>query len=168
MDTAPKYDCLGAVVATVDDTGAFVFDVTTLQRDGIVAVAILPTMTTSRIVFGAPGADSLPIGAAALPSAPLPVNDSNDPVVVDAPSVATGGGIVGSPPPARPPTGAAPAAPAPAAAQLPSPSATAVAVLQAASSDGSAPRAYFFLALAALAGGGWIFAGRDRRRAATA
>jgi hypothetical protein len=161
-DTAPKYDCLGAVVATVDDKGAYVFDVTTLQREGIVAVAILPTTATSRIVFAVPGADSLPVGAAAAPTVPPPVNDTA-PVVADTPSFAPGG-IVGTPPAARAPT--VTTNDTPAAAPLPSPSAPVVSAIRAAASEGSAPRAYVMLALAALAGGGWIFAGRDRRAAA--
>jgi hypothetical protein len=163
-DTAPRYDCLGAVVATVDDKGAYIFDVTTLQREGTVAVAILPTTATSRIVFAVPAADSLPVGAAPLPTAPPSIGDPVAPIV-DTPTFPTGG-IVGSPPAARTPAVAAPATPA--AAPLSAPSAPVVNAIQAASSEGSASRAFFMLALAALAGGGWIFAGRDRRRAAAA
>jgi hypothetical protein len=153
---APAYDCLGAVDATIDDTGAYLFDVTTLRRDDAVAVAILPATSTARIVFAAPDDSALPTKAATTPPVPsgtisggadpLPAPtrpavipaDPTDPIAFDAP-------------PATTPTTAGVAQPAP-------PALVATPV----SANGSSARAYALLALAAVAGTCWWFAGRAR------
>ena len=153
---APKYDCLGAVTATVDANGAYVFDVTTLVRDNIVAVAVLPATTTSRIVFAAPADDSLPVKLLA-PQSPAAAPTPAPAATADVPSataVPGTGQVVGSAITA--PTGRK----APAAAASTAPALATVAAEISAPSRGSAGRAFALLALALLAGLAWAVAGR--------
>jgi hypothetical protein len=58
---APPYTCSSAVSATVDSSGAYVFDVAGLRRGDSLAVAILPSLPTDRVVFARPSADVLPV-----------------------------------------------------------------------------------------------------------
>jgi hypothetical protein len=58
---APPYTCSSAVSATVDSSGAYVFDVAGLRRGDSLAVAVLPSLPTDRVVFAQPGADALPV-----------------------------------------------------------------------------------------------------------
>jgi hypothetical protein len=155
VEDGPGYDCLGAVNATIADDGAYLFDVSTLQRGDTVAVAILPANATSRIVFAPPGDDSLPLGEASSPGPPGPVAD------VPAPA---GAGLTDNLSPS--PVDVSPAAPvvgpseggaAPAPAGFGTPIPTG-------SDRGSAGRAYVLLGLAAAAGAAWVVAGRPRPR----
>jgi hypothetical protein len=57
----PAYTCASAVSATVDSSGAYVFGVAGLQRGDVLAVAILPSTPTDRVVFARPGDDALPV-----------------------------------------------------------------------------------------------------------
>jgi hypothetical protein len=67
MADAPAYDCEIAVEAAPSADGAsYRFDVAGLVRDGAVAVALLPTAPTDRVVLTSPGADSLATGDAAV------------------------------------------------------------------------------------------------------
>lgn len=159
---APKYDCLGAVTATVDANGAYVFDVTTLVRGDVVAVAILPTTTTSRIVFAAPADDSLPVkllgpGTAAAPAAPGPLAVAGTAGVLGASTAAGPGQVKGmtiTAPSAAPAASAAgPTAVAPAAA---------IGATSSSPERGSAGRAFALLAAALVAGLAWVMAGRRR------
>ena len=152
---APKYDCLGAVTATVDATDAYVFDVTTLVRDNVVAVAILPTSTTSRIVFAAPADDSLPVRLLA----PEPVAPAPAPAPAAADAAAAGvAPITGQ---VEAATIAAPSNQnAPAAVASPAPALATVAASASPPSRGSAGRAFALLALALVAGLAWTLTGR--------
>ena len=60
MSDAPAYDCSAPATATASG-GAYTFDVSTFTSYGSVAVAILPTAPTDRIVFDQPGSDSLSV-----------------------------------------------------------------------------------------------------------
>jgi hypothetical protein len=160
VEDGPRYDCLGAVPATIADDGAYLFDVSTLQRGDTVAVAVLPATTTSRIVFAPPGDDSLPLAPAG-PDAPAP----SSPAAAAAPEPSAGV-FTGDGTPA--PTGTASAAPvvvpsedtaAPERAGFDTPIPTGP-------GRGSARRAYALLGLAAAAGAAWVFAGRPRQVAA--
>jgi hypothetical protein len=155
---APRYDCLGAVVATVDADGAYVFDVSTLVRDDAVAVAILPTSTTSRIVFAAPADDSLAV-TPALPAGPGPTGGS-----AMAPGPRASGTATLPSATVDAASAVAPDAqtPAEAAAATDPSSVAAIGAVQAAA-RGSAGRAYLLLALAAAAGLAWAYAGVPRR-----
>ncbi|MBV9665497.1 MAG: hypothetical protein JOZ37_16125 [Actinobacteria bacterium] len=164
IENAPKYDCLGAVTAKVDSDGAYVFDVSTLVRGDAVAVAILPTTQTSRIVFASPGDDSLLVKA----EAPAPALPS---ATADAATGSFGDAAL-SPPLPGAVLGNETAAPGPAAEAAPTASITAptaVAPIGATAPTpgrGSAGRAFLFLAIAAAIGVAWVVAGRPRRRSA--
>lgn len=163
---APKYDCLGAVTAKVDADGAYVFDVSTLVRGDAVAVAILPTSQTSRIVFASPGDDSLPVKAeTAAPSAPAPADTAAAGSVLDPlASLRPSGSVLGAVTTA-PSTPAA--APAPAASASTPAAVAPIGASATTPGNGSAGRAFFLLAIAAAAGVAWVVAGRPRRRSAS-
>jgi hypothetical protein len=57
----PKYSCSSAVNATVDSSGAYVFDIAGLRRGDSLGVAILPSAPTDRVVFNRPSDDALPV-----------------------------------------------------------------------------------------------------------
>lgn len=57
----PKYSCSSAVTATVDSSGAYLFDIGGLRRGDSVGVAILPSAPTDRVVFNRPSDDALPV-----------------------------------------------------------------------------------------------------------
>ena len=75
--TGPRYTCSSAVPATVDGS-TYVFDVAGLRQGDTLAVAILPSGPTDRVVFARPNDDTLPItessGAAeeTIPLEPVP------------------------------------------------------------------------------------------------
>ncbi|MBV8982105.1 MAG: hypothetical protein JO086_14475 [Acidimicrobiia bacterium] len=58
---APPYSCSSAVPATVDGSGTYVFDIAGLRRGDSLAVAIIPTSPTDRVVFSRPSANALPV-----------------------------------------------------------------------------------------------------------
>lgn len=108
----PRYTCSSAVPAT-DDGGAYVFDVAGLRRGETLAVAILPSGPTDRVVFARPNDDTLPVTEAAvaddtIPLEPLPSLTDAEVAEPFAPDLgaATDAGIRAAPPEA----GAAPAA----------------------------------------------------------
>jgi hypothetical protein len=68
---APAYDCAKPVAATVASDGSFLFDASTLVRDGVLAVAVLATGPTDRVPLIRPGDDSLTVTPAP-PSGPAP------------------------------------------------------------------------------------------------
>jgi hypothetical protein len=68
---APAYDCAKPVPATVASDGSFLFDGSTLVRDGVLAVAILATGPTDRVPLIRPGDDSLTVTPAP-PPGPAP------------------------------------------------------------------------------------------------
>ena len=69
---APAYDCAKPVAATVASDGSFLFDASTLVRDGVLAVAVLATGPTDRVPLIRPGDDSLTVTPAPSPG-PTPV-----------------------------------------------------------------------------------------------
>lgn len=100
---APPFSCSSAVTATVDSSGAYVFDLAGLQRGDNLAVAILPSTPTDRVVFAPPGDDALPVGASAATSdagaadtgaAPDVGGDSS--AGIGSPSLSTGAGSLPS------------------------------------------------------------------------
>jgi hypothetical protein len=102
---APPYTCSSAVSATVDSSGAYVFDVAGLRRGDSLAVAILPSLPTDRVVFARPSADVLPVNespAAADAGAASPTPDTGASSIGDGalplPSTDTGplGGVGGA------------------------------------------------------------------------
>jgi hypothetical protein len=66
MADAPPFSCQNSVTAALPSNGStYTFYVSSLATDGELAVAILPTSPSDRVVLAAPGADSLPTTAAA-------------------------------------------------------------------------------------------------------
>jgi hypothetical protein len=174
MADAPAYDCATSVQAVLSSDGAaYEFDATALVGDGALAVAILPTAPTDRVVLSPPTADSLTVadGASATPgvdAAPSrePTDDdvasSAAPTVpaasasasrgAAAPRPASSAPAVPSPSPA-----AAPAAPAASSTPAASPSAPAAPTAQDGGSSGdSLLPAAAFVGLAALAASLWF------------
>ena len=171
MAEAPPFDCFSGAAATVDGEGAYLFDVSAIVRDGSVAVALVPTRSTDRVVFSAPGADALPVSAPASSGVELDGGFGGDAgtsdFAVDAPPAdafasSDFGPLDGSVP--------SPASPAPADAEPPaSLSDDALPrrpVSPASATDESgAARAYFFIGLATLAGVLWVGVGSGNRGA---
>ena len=102
----PRYTCSSAVPAT-EDGGAYVFDVAGLRRGETLAVAILPSSPTDRVVFARPNDDTLPIteasgeadGLIPLEPTPLPSPDAGLGAPL-APDISGVGEAVATPPPA--------------------------------------------------------------------
>jgi hypothetical protein len=69
---APAYDCARPVAATVASDGSFLFDASTLVRDGVLAVAVLATGPTDRVPLIRPGDDSLTVTSAPAPGPAAP------------------------------------------------------------------------------------------------
>src|SRR5439155_26590578 len=70
MSEAPGYSCNTKVTASPDKSGnTYAFSAGSLAAQGVLAVAILPTDPTTRVVFSQPGPSSLAVTAPA--SAPL-------------------------------------------------------------------------------------------------
>jgi hypothetical protein len=62
MADAPQYDCSKKTTAQpVSGGGSYQFNVSSFVADGALAVAILPTSPSDRVVFIAPGGDSLAV-----------------------------------------------------------------------------------------------------------
>lgn len=170
MADAPAYDCTRKVTAAPDDDGgSYTFQLSALASSGPVAVAVLPTTPTDRVVLAKPGVDSLVTHApaAAFSPAPFPsapaTTSPNTPVapapVAGAPSLGTV--VLPAVPPA---VTAAPQAPtlaenSPGMRALASVVPTAGAV--AASRDHHAAVGAVLLALLAVGSGLWAYAGRD-------
>ncbi len=170
---APPYDCTHNVSAAPNAAGsAYAFAVSQLVTDGSLAVAILPTSPTDRVVFDQPDADSLALQSPPASSLPLTQSPSPGPTPISATGIPipealpTFGisqfGITPSPAPA-----AAPPAPAP-----PTPSTTAAASPRTYSAipafgvfngDDASPLTVA-LVLAGLSGGAalWFITGRRR------
>jgi hypothetical protein len=120
MADAPAYDCSTEVTGTANPEGtAFAFDVAELLVEGVLAVALLPSLPADRVVFAKPGDDTLLAEGAAPIEAPT---STTLPPSLAVPSAGGGGGggTSFSPPvfspnlplPAAPVGAAAPATPA--------------------------------------------------------
>lgn len=72
MDKAPKFDCASSVAAAPEADGiSYTFDVTKVTTGGRLAVAILPSASTDRVVLARPVADSVKTVSAS-PNDPSP------------------------------------------------------------------------------------------------
>jgi hypothetical protein len=156
----PKYSCASAVNATVEGSGVYVFDVAGLRRGEALALAIVPSAPTDRVVFARPGDDALRVtestgdaGGGETPVLPPPETiDSTAGVAAPPPDIGTVP-YLGSSPVVAAPTETEPVAPA--APLLPQ----ARAVTAARPSDDASATPYIVLALVGLAGVLWIGAG---------
>lgn len=78
MADAPRYDCAGAVTATVSEDGtSYEFGLEELAIEGDLALAVLPTTPTDRVVFEAPGTEALSSFTRA--GTPTPASDPGEP-----------------------------------------------------------------------------------------
>lgn len=166
---APPYTCASAVNATVDSSGAYVFDIAGLRRGDTLAVAILPSLPTDRVAFARPSANALPVtesaGDAAADASAQPSPDaalttpgfdnaSSTPVTPSIGGLATEGA----------PTLSAPG-PAPASAGAPAPGFLRTAQPAASTHSSSSDYApYIVAALIAMAAVLWIGAGQPQEQ----
>jgi hypothetical protein len=175
MADAPQYDCAHQTTATPHGS-SYQFNVASLASAGTLAVAILPTKGSDRVVFDQPDASSLAVRAAA---ALTPESSPNSvATAATSPAPATLGGP--SPSPAASPAvalGPAPAAVSSPALATPAQNNAATAqqsptgFLPAHSSGGGGTNPAAVAAVLAgllLAGGLWLFAGHTAARAAMA
>jgi hypothetical protein len=152
MGDAPAYDCTHQVAATADGT-TYRFDVSSLAVGDTLAVAILPSGLTDRVVFDEPGPDSL-----MPPAVPAPEVSSD---AFDTPYATYDAGAASSP--YATPDVAAPSAPAvarPQAATSPRPAAPFVPVRANVPEDAEAGAVIAALAAAALGSALWFGARR--------
>lgn len=64
MADAPNYDCRQAVTSGASQDGStYRFDVRKLVAEGVLAIALLPSSSTDRVVIARPDESSLPVGA---------------------------------------------------------------------------------------------------------
>jgi hypothetical protein len=164
----PTFDCASNAVAERSDDGStFVVDVAAFAEDGVVAVALLPTTITDRIVLQAPAATSLATSRSS--SASTSTGTAGSPIATGGASSGSGTpSATPSPVPRSPLPSPSPAAPAaPAAPRSPTPTTAApgavprpIATAAPGDDGGSGPnRTLAFVALVALMGALWIVAG---------
>jgi hypothetical protein len=142
LGDAPDYDCTHKATAALSSGGSsFTFHVASLVSAGILAVAVLPGDSTSRVVLSKPGNSSLAT-AASVPSSgfspsPTPTSSSG----AGSGSSSGGGSSVSQPSvpnlPQQPAVGGTDAGQAPVVAPSPVPSATALAVAPVAAATGA-------------------------------
>lgn len=175
---APAYDCTKNVSAGPDSEGSgYQFQVSSFASDGSLAVAILPTGLTDRVVFNQPDANSLavqspPAGAPSQTQSPSPgvtSNPTSGTPIPEATAIPTLGisdfGATPNPAPgvgAPASTGSAPPAAA-APAQASPRSYAAIPVFRTLAGDNASPL-MVALVVAGLSGGGalWLITGRRR------
>ncbi len=161
MSHAPKFDCTKSVAAAPASNGtSYKFDASSLISGNVLAVAVLPTTPTDRVVLNAPGVDSLAVQE----KEPSPVVESPVSEAVTAPALAPSSGSlpigdIGGAGPAAPSVAAPPSAPVSAPRQNGSAAGTYVPVSSA--GEGSKSVALtLLLAGGVVLGAAWLFIGR--------
>jgi hypothetical protein len=170
---APPYDCTHNVSAAPNAAGsAYAFQVSQLVSDGSLAVAILPTNPTDRVVFDQPDANSLAVQSPPVSSLPqtqspspgaTPISATEIPIPEALPTF----GISQFGPQPSPSPAAAPPAPAPptpsAPAQASSRTYSAIPAFGVFNGDNASPLTVA-LVVAGLSGGAalWFMTGRRR------
>ncbi len=173
---APPFDCTHNVTAAPNAAGStYQFEVSQLVTAGSLAVAILPTQPSDRVVFDQPDANSLAVQSPAASSEPQTQSPSPGPTPITAleapiPEALPTFGITqfgatlsptysGVPAPSTPPAPPAPSAPAEASPR----SYSAIPVLGVFNGDNASPLVVA-LVLAGLSGGAalWFITGRRR------
>jgi hypothetical protein len=100
MADAPKFDCQRHVTAEPAASGAtYEFDVASLVGNGSLALAILPTSPTDRVVLSAPDGNSLALTAASARTGASSGGSVTSPVPSGSPSYAAPAPVTASPPP---------------------------------------------------------------------
>jgi hypothetical protein len=100
LSDAPAYDCTTNTTAKATSSGdGFTFDVSKLVSNGVLALAILPTSATDRVVFSQPSATSLAVtqSTTTTTTAPASATGGTTPVPSQPPSVVGNTGSVTSP-----------------------------------------------------------------------
>lgn len=162
---APSFDCSDGVGASrADDGRTFTVDASGLARDGAIAVALLPTAFTDRIVLEAPTGASLSTTTSSAPAPPTsPVGRTG--AARPSPSRPTVGA---TPAPASTSPPAGPTAPTPTTAPVTPAEYVPVETADARPADarpadgGSSERGLAFLSLVVVTGGLWLFGGAAR------
>jgi hypothetical protein len=174
MSDAPSYDCKTNVTASPDKSKTYAFNVARFVSRGDLAVAILATKSTDRVVFNKPSASSLTVTQPAAPPPPSDRGFGSPPTPASgpapAPAAPAGNASLGAPPVQSGQSLPAPVAtpPAPQVAPTPTPTTTPMPNGFAAASTGPGPGksspAAVGLALGgvALAAGLWAYAGRTK------
>ncbi len=173
MADAPTYNCSAKLTAAPSTDGSrYVVDVARLVVDGVLAVAVLPTSQTDRVVLAAPDASSLTTTASAVPNGtgtetPAPEADVGTAPPPLGPDVPPAVGVVA---PSAPGAAGAPAA-TPLAPQVAAPAVTTAPPFRASSftpaSHATRPVAVVLVIAGLLAAGAlWEGAGRAAVRAA--
>jgi hypothetical protein len=176
MADAPAFDCAAPVTAAPSGDGAsYEFDVAALGDDGSLAVAILPTTPTDRVVLSSPGAGSLVTsgaeaagsggGGGAAPAREARTENDGAGAATPVPAPSGSSGATSTPRPVA----SAPSVPTTAAPAPPAVGAAAGAGAPAGASTGAAPATpersssgtswlppVIFVGLAALAGALWL------------
>jgi hypothetical protein len=173
---APPYSCTHSVSAAPNAAGsAYKFDVSQLVTNGSLAVAILPTTPTDRVVFDQPDGDSLAVQAPPASSVPqtqslssgaMPISALGTPLPDAVPTfgITEFGATPSTSPAGAPVPSAAPAPPASSAPAEASPrSYSAIPALGLFNGDSASPLTVA-LVLAGLSGGAalWFITGRRR------
>jgi hypothetical protein len=176
MSDAPSYDCKTNVTASPDKSGkTYAFNVASFVSRGDLAVAILATKPTDRVVFSKPSTSSLPVTQPVAPTAPPPATGAPVPASNPAPLAPASDASLGAAPPVEsgpslPTTATTP--PEPQVAPTPTPTTTPMPSGFAAASAGpgpgkSSPAAVgLALGAVALAAALWAYAGRNKDHAA--
>ena len=172
---APPFDCTHNVSAAPNAAGStYKFQVSQLVTDGSLAVAILPTSPTDRVVFDQPDANSLAVqspAASSVPqtqipsSVPTPISALGAPIPEALPTFGiTQFGATLSPATGVPAPSASPAPPASSAPAKASPRSYSAIPVLGVFNGGSASPLAVALVLAGLSGGAalWFITGRRR------
>lgn len=171
MSDAPKYDCAHEATASPSADGkTYAFSVSSLVSNGSLAVAIVPTTSSERVVFSNPGASSLPV-TQPIEQPPPPANSAPGPASSPAPMPPAGGASLAGAPPVGSGSslpGPATTAPAPQVAPSPTPTTTpqpgGFAAASTTSGPGKASPTAVGLTLGgvAVAAALWAYAGRNK------
>ena len=90
MADAPAYDCGTSVTAgPASDGASYELDVASLVRDGVLAVAIVPSTPADRVVLAAPGDDSLAVQRPAATPSGDPAGEATVPAPAASPPPAS-------------------------------------------------------------------------------
>jgi hypothetical protein len=176
MSDAPHYNCAHkATGAPSKDGNTYAFSVSNLVTSGALAVAILPTTSSDRVVFSKPGTSSLPVTQSVAGGTPPPFDSAPAPANNPAPLAPAGGASLAAAPPGQSgPSlpGPATTPPQPQVAPSPAPTTTPLPNGFTAASTGpgpgkSSPAAVgLTLGGVAVAAALWAYAGRNKEQAA--
>lgn len=170
---APSYDCTKKVTASASSNGtSYQFDASSLVSNGTLAVAVLPTSPSDRVVFNAPDSNSLAVQAPSTSSGDTSSGDASTALggASGAVSIPSSGGVSSpggsfSVPASGGSTAATPSSSSPVSQSHSSSPGQSLQAFPAfdTSSQGAAPLAVALVAIGLIGGAAlWIYAGRRR------